>query len=423
MLRDNCPRQGEATGKISLRGDDPARSGVRNPVKIGGPIHSRLLFAPSCTFLSDISIAYGFGAGADEIIVGVLRPMSVLDHIRPGRTSCLCACALALALLAAGPAEAQTPETQVRFSLDGRIEGPSALFLLPLDRGYYKNESLNVTVDEAANAFEPISRVASGNYDMALADINAVIRFRDQNPTAPIRVVFMVYNRPPFAIIGRKSRGISDPKSLEGKRLGAPPLTSTVQQWPIFAKLNEVDATKVTLEPIALPVRIPMLAAGQLDAALGYAFRLYVDLKDRGVPVGDIIQLQMPDYKLKLYGAAVIVNAKFAAEQPDAVRKFLRATVRGFRETIRNPTTAVEPVLRRDEQAKKDVEIERLRMAIRENVITPEVRANGFGAIDPVRLEEALAQMALGYTFKARPKADAVFDGSFLPPAAERRAN
>jgi NitT/TauT family transport system substrate-binding protein len=347
--------------------------------------------------------------------------MSVLDLIRPGRTSCVCAALIAL--IAGGPAKAQTPETPIRFSLDGRVEGPSALFLLPLDRGFYKNESLNVTIDDAANAFEPISRVASGTYDMALADINAVIRFRDQNPTAPIRTIFMVYNRPPFAIVGRKSRGISDPKSLEGKRLGAPPLTTTVQQWPVFAKLNEIEAGKVTLEPIALPVRIPMLAAGQLDAALGYSFRLFVDLKDRGVPVGDIIQMQMPDYKLKLYGAAVIVNSKFATEQPDAVRKFLRASVRGFRETIRNPTTAVEPVLRRDDQAKKDVEVERLRMAIRENVITPEVRANGFGAIDSLRMEEAIAQLALGYSFKARPKADAVFDASFLPPAADRRAN
>jgi len=388
----------------------------------GERVRSRLLFAPSCTFLAGINIRCGFGAGADEIIVGALRPMSVLDPIRPGRTSCLCA--VALALIAAGPAGAQAPEpTPIRFSLDGRIEGPSALFLLPLDRGYYKNESLNVTIDDAATAQEPITRVASGSHDMALADINAVIRYRDQNPGTPIRVIFMVYNRPPFAIVGRKSRGLSDPKSLEGKRLGAPPGTSTIQQWPVFARLNDVDQTKVTLENIALPVRIPMLAAGQLDAALGYSFRLYVDLKDRGVPVGDIVQMQMPDYNMRLYGAAVIVNSKFATEQPHAVGKFLRATVRGFRETIRNPSTAIEPVLRREEQAKKDVEIERLRMAIRENVITPEVKANGFGAVDLARLEEAINQIALSYTFKVRPTAEAVFDASFLPPAAERRVN
>ncbi len=348
--------------------------------------------------------------------------MSVLDQIRPGRSSCLLA--VALALIAASPASAQPTEpTPLRFSLDGRIEGPSALFLLPLDRGYYKSESLGVTFDEAATPLEPITRVASGSHDMALVDINAVIRYRDQNPTAPIRVVFMVYNRPPFAVIGRKSRGISDPKSLEGKRLGAPPATSTFHQWPLFARLTEIDAGKVTLENIAAPVRVPMLAAGQLDATLGYAFGLYVDLKDRGVPVGDIMQMQMADYNMRLYGAAIVVNAKFATEQPDAVRKFLRATVRGFRETIRNPTTAVEPVLRRNELAKKDVEVERLRMAIRENVITPEVKANGFGAVDPARLEETINQIAMGYTFKTRPKAESVFDPSFLPPLAERRTN
>ena len=72
--------------------------------------------------------------------------------------------------------------------------------------------------------------------------------------------------------------------------------------------------------------------------------------------------------------------------------KFLRATIRGFRDVSRNPSSAVESVLRRDEHAKKDVELERLRMAIRDNVLTPEVRANGFGAIDPARMEEAIAR-------------------------------
>ena len=348
--------------------------------------------------------------------------MSLPDPIGPGRASCLWA--LALAIVTAEPARTQPAEqTPLRFSLDARTEGPSALFLLPLARGYYKNESLNVTIDDATTVLDPITRVASGSHDMALADINAYIRYRDQNPSAPVRAIFMVYNRPPYAIVGRKSRGISDPNSLEGKTLGAPPGTATAQQWPVFARVNEIDVKMVKVENIAMPVRVPMLAAGQLDAALGYSFRLFVDLKDRGVPVGDVVQMQMPNYKLRLYGAAIIVNAKFAADQPDAVRGFLRATVRGFRDVIRNPAIGVEPVLRRDDQAKKDVEAERLRMAIRENVVTPEVRANGFGAIDPARMEEAIAQIALTYTFKARPKADAVFDASFLPPAAERRAN
>ena len=167
-----------------------------------------------------------------------------------------------------------------------------------------------------------------------------------------------------------------------------------------------------------------MLAAGQLDAALGYSFRLYVDLKDRGVPVDDIVQMQMPDYKLKLYGAAIIVNTKFAAEQPEAVKGFLRATMRGI--PRRHPQPRHAPSSRccaATSMPRRTSRSSGCGMAIRENVLTPEVRANGFGAIDPARLEEAIGQIALGYTFKARPKADAVFDPSFLPPPAERRAN
>jgi NitT/TauT family transport system substrate-binding protein len=202
-----------------------------------------------------------------------------------------------------------------------------------------------------------------------------------------------------------------------------PSTAVTTQQWPIFARLNEIDTAKVAIENIAVPVRVPMLAAGQLDAVAGYAYRLYIDLKDRSVPVGDIVQLQMPDFNLKLYGAAILVNTKFAGEHPDAVRRFLRATVRGFRDVIRSPGAAIEPVLRRDDQARKEVELERLRLMIRENLVPAEVRAHGFGAIDSQRMEEAIAQIALAYTFKARPKADTIFDPAFLPPASERRAN
>jgi NitT/TauT family transport system substrate-binding protein len=62
-------------------------------------------------------------------------------------------------------------------------------------------------------------------------------------------------------------------------------------------------------------------------------------------------------------------------------------------------------------------------MALRDNVLTPEVRANGLGAVDMARLEESIGQIAVGYTFKGRPWAEAVFDPAFLPPLAERRPN
>jgi NitT/TauT family transport system substrate-binding protein len=319
---------------------------------------------------------------------------------------------------------ATAAETNLKFSLDRKFEGPAAPFLLPLDKGYYKAEGLNVSIDPAAAALEPIKRVASGAYDMGFADINALIKFRDANPKMPIKAVFMVYNRPPFAVIGRKSRGISTPKDLEGKKLGATTAGNVFAQWPIFVKANGIDASKVTIENVGLPVRDPLLAAGQVDAITGLSFSSFIDLKDKGVPVDDIVVMLMADYGVNLYGNAIIVSPKFAQEHPEAVKGFLRAFLKGLKMTVKSPASTISFVLERNDAAKKNLELERLKMVIHDNIVTPEVKANGYGGIDDRRFAGAIDQIALTYKFKsAKPKPEDIFDASYLPPAAERKVN
>src|SRR4051794_25507069 len=124
--------------------------------------------------------------------------------------------ALATAAMVGSPASAQQA---IKFSLDFKFEGPAAPFLVAIDKGYFKAEGLDVTIDTAAGSLEPINRVASGTYDMGFGDINSLIKFRDQNPAAALKAVYMVYNKPSFAVVGRKSLGIAKPKDLEGKTL------------------------------------------------------------------------------------------------------------------------------------------------------------------------------------------------------------
>jgi NitT/TauT family transport system substrate-binding protein len=319
-----------------------------------------------------------------------------------------------------GSAPAQAP---VKFTLDGKIEGPVAPFLVAVDKGGFKAQGVEVTIDSAPAASESITRVASGNYDMGVADINALMKFRDQNPGTPVRAIFIVYNKPAFAIVGRKSRGVAKPKDLEGRKLGAPPADAAYAQWPIFVSANAIDAAKVTILNVAVPVREPMLASGEVDAISGLSFSSAPDLKQRGVPPDDVNVLLMADYGVELYGSAVLVNSKFAMERPEAVTAVLRGLVTGLNETVRNPFMAIESVLRRNDTAVKAVELERLRMAIQDNILTDEVKANGYGGVDGERFERAIDQLGLAHSFKAKPKLSEVFDPSFLPAAAERTLN
>jgi NitT/TauT family transport system substrate-binding protein len=346
-----------------------------------------------------------------------------MNALHPGRLAV--AGALAVAVLAGCLVTgAMAATTIARLSLDFKFEGPSAPFLLALDKGYYKTEGLDLTIDPATDSLESITRVASGSYEIGFGDINALIKFRDVHPEMPVKAVFMVYNRPPFAVIGRKSRGIERPKDLEGKKLGAPPTDGAYAQWPIFVQVTGIDASKVTIENVSFPVREPMLAAGQVDAVTGFSFSSFVNLKDRGVAPDDITVLMMADYGVNLYGNAIFVNPKFLSENPDAVKRFLRAFLKGLKETVKSPATAVESVLRRNDVAKKAIELERLNMALRDNIITPEVKATGYGGIDAVRFEKAIDQIGTAYKWKTqKPKPDDIFDASYLPPAADRKIN
>src|SRR5437868_5696991 len=132
---------------------------------------------------------------------------TIIGRTGIGKTG-LAAAALLGAALTVAPANAQQA---IKFSLDFKFEGPAAPFLVAIDKGYFKAEGLDVTIDSAAGSLEPINRVAAGTYDMGFGDINSLIKFRDANPATSIKAVFMVYNKPPFAIVGRRSRGVSAP--------------------------------------------------------------------------------------------------------------------------------------------------------------------------------------------------------------------
>ena len=237
-------------------------------------------------------------------------------------------------------------ETAVHLKLDRKIDGPAAPFFVAIDKGYFKAEGLDVTIDAPAGEPQDTAKLlATTNYDLAVADLNLLIKLRDQSATGA-KAVFVVFDKPPAAVIARRSRGLSVPGDLAGKILAAPANEPASARWPIFAKLNGIDTEKVRIENVGLPVRDPMLAAGEVDAITGCAFISYIDLKERGVPKDDLAVWQMADYGVELYGATIIASENFITEKPDAVRGFLRAYVKALKETVRDPASAIEAVLR-----------------------------------------------------------------------------
>jgi NitT/TauT family transport system substrate-binding protein len=324
---------------------------------------------------------------------------------------------LALAA-AAGAAQAQA-STPIKFQLDWRFEGPAALFLLPVAKGYFKDAKLDVAVDAGSGSGAAVQRVATGTYDMGFADLAALMEFHANNPDAPNKpvAVMMVYNNTPAAVMALKKSGIKGPSDLSGKKLGAPVFDAGRRGFPIFQKANGIgNVTWVSMDP---PLRETMLARGEVDAITGFGFTSLLNLEARGVKLDEVVTLPYSEHGVKLYGNVIIASPKLVKENPAAIKAFLSAFAKGAKEVMANPDASIEHVKARDGIINVDLEKRRLRMAIDSVVASPDARAEGFGQVNPGRLSLMASQVSDAFSTKTRVNPDAVWNGSFLPAKAE----
>src|SRR6266480_745035 len=269
-------------------------------------------------------------------------------------------------------AESRQP-IAIQFSFDRPIDASAAPFILAATSSSFSSEGLAVTTNIASGTADAIARVAAGTSDFALSDI-------------------------------------------EGKNLGVGEGDLSIRLWPALARQNGIKLAHVKQNSISAAVREPMLSAGQVDAVTGFSYLSAINLKDRGVPADDLVLLKFADYGCEAYGFAVIVNPALATTKPEVVKGFVRAVIGGTYLTIKEPAKAVDEVVSRMDGGSRDLELERLRAIIHDNILTGEVRRNGIGGIDAARFERSIDQIAEEFKFRKRPAGTDVFDGSFLPP-------
>ncbi|MEG0936910.1 MAG: ABC transporter substrate-binding protein [Comamonas sp.] len=324
-----------------------------------------------------------------------------------------------LALGACASATAAFAATPIKFQLDWRFEGPSALFLQPVAKGYFQAAGLNVVVDAGSGSGGAIQRVASGSYDMGFADMAALMEFHANNPEVKDKpvAVMMVYNSTPSSVLALKKSGIAKPVDLTGKKMGAPVFDGGRRGFALFAKANKVgDVQWTSMDP---PLRETMLVRGDIDAITGFSFTSLLNLEARGVKVSDVVLMPFADNGVKHYGNAIIASAKMVRENPEAIRAFLKAFAKGAKEVMANPAASIAYVKERDGIVNPAMETRRLQLALDGVVNTSDARAEGFGQISATRMALMASQVSDVYATKTRVNPDLVWSGRFLPPVAD----
>jgi NitT/TauT family transport system substrate-binding protein len=235
-------------------------------------------------------------------------------------------------------------------------------------------------------------------------------------------MVYMIYNRAPFALIVNASSPIRTLKDFEGKTIGTSAGGAAPRMFPVMAGKNGVDVTKVNWTNVAPNLQEQMLIKGHVDGSAVFSVTSYMNLVAQGVdPDKDVRWFHYGEHGVDLYGNGVMVSQQMIKEKPQAVAGLVRAIHKGLRDTIADPDAAIAALMKREPLLNKDLEKRRLIYTLKTVMLTPEVATNGFGDVSDARFARAFLQLKEGFDLQRVPTAAEVFDRRFLPPLVERR--
>src|SRR5258705_1919068 len=321
---------------------------------------------------------------------------------------------LAVPLGLATPAGAQT---KLKLVLNWKYQGPQGMFFLADDRGYFKAEGLEVTLDQGNGSGAAVPLVANGTYDVGFGDINALIELAAKKPDdAPI-AVYVMFNQPPFTVAVKADSPIESPKDFEGKTLGGAANDGALKLFPALCKLAKIDRSKVNITNMQPNLREQMLMQGQVDGVFGYVNTIRFSAKLMGVEDKQLRYINYGDYGMDLYSNAIIVSKKLVKEKPEAVRGLVRAINKGLLATLKEPYAAVASVAKREPLIKIPVERERFEATLKDEMNHPEIAKIGLGNVDPVRLKKSIDIPVDAHPLPRTPSVDEIFTPAFLPPA------
>ena len=324
--------------------------------------------------------------------------------------------ALALAGPLAAPAQAQT---KLKMVLNWKYQGPQGWFFLAEDKGYFKAEGLDITIDQGDGSATPIPRVASGTYDIGFGDINALIEFAARKPDEAPIAVYVMYNRPPFTIAVKADSPIKTAKDLEGKTLGGAANDGALKLFPAFAKLAKLDTSKIAITNFQPNLREQMLMRGQADGVFGYVNTIRFSAKLMGVEESQLRFINYGDYGMDLYSNAIIVSKKLVKERPEAVRGLVRAINKGLQDSLKDIDAAVAAVAKREPLIKVPVERERFVQTLKDEMNHPEIAKIGLGNVDMARLKTSIDILVDANNLPRTPTVEEIFTPAFLPPLAD----
>jgi NitT/TauT family transport system substrate-binding protein len=296
------------------------------------------------------------------------------------------AVAACLSAPVATPAAQAQQMTDVKFILDFISLGRHAPWYVALGKGYFKDEGLNVTILPSKGTADAIRTVVTGGAEIGFIDIPSLVAAGGAG--APIRIVAANYQKPPYCIFSlNPGANVDSAKKLAGLELGSSSASFLPRIWSAVMEMNGVDSKTLKVVNIDAPARVPMLASRKVPSI--DLFIMSEPAIRRAVPDAKPVCLFAGDLGLEIYANSIGVHEDYLKKNPDVVRKFVRAALRGWKDTFDNPQEAAKIQLQYVKALDPQIIVEEIDI-LRRIAITPEVQKNGLGTITLDRMKKTV---------------------------------
>jgi NitT/TauT family transport system substrate-binding protein len=345
---------------------------------------------------------------------------SLHDSTRRSLTLLVRGCAGLLLAGIAVSASAQVEKPSIKMSQGWLFQATQAEFPLAVDKGYWKSEGLEVTVDSGQGSQASVTRVVSGSHDIGFADTGTLIKYNAEHPEKPLLIFYIPEEGFPLGVFSLKSKGLLKPKDLEGKKLGAPATDGGRQMFPAFAKANGIDESKISWVTMAPNLREQMLVRGDVDGVTGFVTSSVPSINGLGVKTADLNLMMYHQFNLDGFGNAVFATKDFVEKNPRTVTAFVKGLNKSYKEMIVDPAAAMDALKGRDPVVSIPLETQRLSLYLKTMVLTPIVMQNGLGTVDQKKLEREIASVLDAFNIKTPMAVSAIYTEKFLPSKADR---
>jgi NitT/TauT family transport system substrate-binding protein len=331
-------------------------------------------------------------------------------HVFPALVLAI-ACAVPFAT---GAKAAGEPARKVVFLMDWIIGGKHAMFYPAIEKGYYQQEGLEVTLLRGTGSDETVQAVDQGNADFGYADAGTMTLKVAQG--AKVKSLGMIFDNQPLQFLALKQSGIETPKDFVGKTYGTALASMSGALFPGFLRLNNIDAAKVKMVNVEIASTIPALFARQIDVTSAYSNSGTAIAWSTAAKEGrDVVTIPAGKFGLDIYSNGIIINERLLASDPELATKFVRATYRGLKYAVENPEEALDMLFKAHPEIRaKDIARAQFREALKD-FLTEDALQNGLGHMDPSKWQRTRDVIFEGYKVTKDIKAEELYSSKFLP--------